>query len=61
MQSRTRKKIEKMTDIAMLSNLLIAFGNTPNAKLGSYAKAELMTIFGELKIDFIDELPEEKV
>jgi hypothetical protein len=50
-----------MTDIAMLSNLLIAFGNTPNAKLGSYAKAELMTIFGELKIDFIDELPEEKV
>ena len=57
MQSRTRKKIEKMTDIAMLSNLLIAFGNTPNAKLGSIAKSEIMIIFSELKTDFIDELP----
>jgi hypothetical protein len=40
-----------------LVNLLIAFGNTPGAKLGSVARTNVMNIFEELKTDFIDELP----
>jgi hypothetical protein len=47
----------KMDDLMVLMQLSMAFGNTPNAKLGSYHRKNLMKIFEDLNLEHIEDLP----
>ncbi len=57
MTNKQEVKLMKMNDLMLLIQLSIAFGNTPNAKLGSYHRTNLMKIFEDLNLDHIDDLP----
>lgn len=50
-------KLMKMNDLMLLIQLSIAFGNTPNAQIGSYGRTNLMKIFEDLNLDHIDDMP----
>ncbi len=50
-------KLINMDDQKLLCELAIAYGNTPDADLGSYHQRNLINIFEDLNLDHMSDYP----
>lgn len=56
MTDEQERKIYKMDDQKLLVELAVAYGNTPDADLGSYHRRNLIAVFADLNLDHLDDI-----